>query len=191
MSQYGEDEGGFDDIDEGEDDIDEDDGDYADEETEEVDEQVEEVEEKEPEIEVEAEEETDVEEEEEEEAEVDIDEDLAREVASMSDVDDAIELQRIIEQRKKQLDSEQINKKIRISKYEIAGIIGFRAQQIAEGAPIYVDVKPNMDAIDIAYEEFVKGLMIYTIGRPEPSNKPGKFKYSTYKMEDFLNVFPK
>jgi DNA-directed RNA polymerase subunit K len=77
----------------------------------------------------------------------------------------------------------------KISKYEVTAIIGFRAQQIAEGAEIYLKSVPeNSDPIDIAIEEYNQNLIPLMIERPFPSKKIGGCHYETYKLADLVNV---
>ena len=50
------------------------------------------------------------------------------------------------------------NKLKRVTKFEIPTIIGFRAEQIANGSPVLVDVPKHMTkTLDIAEYEFKKG----------------------------------
>ena len=53
-----------------------------------------------------------------------------------------------------------------LTKFEKARIIGARALQIAMGAPVILDVSPDMiDPIDIAIFEFDNGVIPITIRR--------------------------
>ncbi|WP_337860587.1 DNA-directed RNA polymerase subunit K [Ferroplasma sp.] len=53
-----------------------------------------------------------------------------------------------------------------LTKFEKARIIGARALQIAMGAPVILDVSPDMiDPIDIALCEFNNGVIPITIRR--------------------------
>ena len=78
----------------------------------------------------------------------------------------------------------------RLSKYELTALIGYRAQQLAEGAPPYVVVKPGMDAIAIAIEEFVQGQMPLLIERPYPTNKMTHVKYEVFRLDELINLIP-
>ena len=50
------------------------------------------------------------------------------------------------------------NKLKKITKFEIPSIIGFRAEQIANGSPVLVEVPKHMtNTLDIAEYEFKKG----------------------------------
>lgn len=51
----------------------------------------------------------------------------------------------------------------RLTKYELAALIGFRAQSIAEGGRPYVSVTPEMDPIMIAERELELGLLPFMI----------------------------
>ena len=76
----------------------------------------------------------------------------------------------------------------RLTKYELAGLIGFRAQQIAEGAPPYVDVGQLSDPSEIAVKELNEGVLIFLIERPLPSHKIGKFSYEARTLNELINV---
>jgi DNA-directed RNA polymerase subunit K/omega len=78
----------------------------------------------------------------------------------------------------------------RLTKYELTAIIGYRAQQLAEGAPSYVVVKTGMDAIAIAIEEFTQGVMPLLIERPYPTNKMTQVKYEAYRLDELINLIP-
>ncbi|HUV79965.1 MAG: DNA-directed RNA polymerase subunit K [Methanosarcinales archaeon] len=52
------------------------------------------------------------------------------------------------------------------TKYEKARIIGARALQIAMGAPVLIETD-EIDPIDIAIEEFEKGVVPITVRRSE------------------------
>ena len=64
--------------------------------------------------------------------------------------------------------------KIRYTKYETARIIGARALQIIMGSPLLIKIdevfleKINYNPIEIAKEEFKKGILPITIKRPLP-----------------------
>lgn len=100
---------------------------------------------------------------------------------------DVADVQRILDRRKKMLDtsSKIVN---RLTKYELTAIIGYRAQQIAEGAQPYVKVQEGTDPITIAIDEFNHNLIPLVIERPFPTNKIGRFKYETFKLDELLNV---
>lgn len=118
------------------------------------------------------------------------DEELIKGLASViDDESDVADIQKIVEHRRKLADRPP-DLPIRLTKYELTAIIGFRAQQLAEGAPPYVKVLPGMDPIGIAIEEFDCNLIPLVIERPIPANKIGRFKYETYKLDELLNVVP-
>ncbi len=64
--------------------------------------------------------------------------------------------------------------KMKYTKYEMARIIGARALQITMGSPLLVKIteeflqKINFNPIEIAKEEFKKGILPITIKRPLP-----------------------
>ena len=64
--------------------------------------------------------------------------------------------------------------KMKYTKYETARIIGARALQITMGSPLLIKVdeeklqKINYSAIELAKEEFRKGVLPITIKRPLP-----------------------
>ena len=63
---------------------------------------------------------------------------------------------------------------MKYTKYEIARIIGARALQITMGSPLLIKItedflqKINFSPIEIAKEEFKKGVLPITIKRPLP-----------------------
>jgi DNA-directed RNA polymerase subunit K len=62
--------------------------------------------------------------------------------------------------------------KDRLTRFEVARIVGARALQIALGAPILVEVKDNkFDPINIAEEEFKANKIPMTIKRTLPNNQ--------------------
>jgi DNA-directed RNA polymerase subunit K len=62
--------------------------------------------------------------------------------------------------------------KDRLTRFEVARIVGARALQIALGAPILVEVKDNnFDSIKIAEEEFKANKIPMTIKRTLPNNQ--------------------
>lgn len=66
-----------------------------------------------------------------------------------------------------QLLSEEGGGEIRgYTRFERARIIGARALQIAMGAPVIIDLPPNLvDPVDIAQLEFEKGVIPITVRR--------------------------
>jgi len=69
---------------------------------------------------------------------------------------------------------EKISKPI-MTKYEFDKIISLRANQIALGAPIFIDcdktVKSNMELRKIALQELKEGKIPFIVKRPLPNNK--------------------
>jgi DNA-directed RNA polymerase subunit K len=61
--------------------------------------------------------------------------------------------------------------KDRLTRFEVARIIGARALQIALGAPILVDYRGEFDPIKIAEEEFKANRIPMTIKRTLPSGE--------------------
>jgi DNA-directed RNA polymerase subunit K/omega len=100
---------------------------------------------------------------------------------------DVADMKKIVDHRKKLIGISS-GVQNRLSKYELTAIIGFRAQQLAEGAPPYVKVRPGMDPISVAIDEFDHDLIPLVIERPIPANKIGRFKYETYRLDELLNV---
>ncbi len=68
---------------------------------------------------------------------------------------------------------------MKYTKYETARIIGARALQITMGSPLLIKVdeeklqKINYNAIELAKEEFKKGILPITIKRPLPKKVVG------------------
>lgn len=65
---------------------------------------------------------------------------------------------------------------MKLTKYERARLIGARALQLAMGAPLLFDIKPEelekirYNPIEIAKMEFDRGILPITIKRPLPKN---------------------
>jgi DNA-directed RNA polymerase subunit K len=78
----------------------------------------------------------------------------------------------------------------RITKYEIAALIGYRAQQLAEGADPYIVFGDDFNPIAIAIEEYKQGKIPLMIERPFPSNKIARYRYETFKLDELINVMP-
>ena len=74
-----------------------------------------------------------------------------------------------------------------VSRFEIAGLIGTRAEQIIRGAPIYVDVPDNMtDAIEIAILEWRAKKIPLTLIRDFNGKGPGKFIEIEYSLDSLF-----
>lgn len=56
---------------------------------------------------------------------------------------------------------------MKLTRYEKARIIGARALQISQGAPLLVPAKGMMDPISIALKEFKAGKITINIERPK------------------------
>ncbi len=69
---------------------------------------------------------------------------------------------------------------IRLTKYETARIIGSRATQIAQGAPLLLKLSKsdlaelNFNPVNIAKKEFEEGKIPLTVERPLPDKKEMK-----------------
>jgi DNA-directed RNA polymerase I, II, and III subunit RPABC2 len=59
----------------------------------------------------------------------------------------------------------------RLTKYEIARVIGTRATQISDGAPPMVDIGDLDNALDIARKEFEANRIPLTIQRTYPNGQ--------------------
>ena len=71
------------------------------------------------------------------------------------------------------------NKLRKITKFEIPSIIGFRAEQIANGSPVLVDVPKHMTkTLEIAEYEFKKGKTPFILKKRVGEN----FEY--WKLDD-------
>ena len=74
------------------------------------------------------------------------------------------------------------NKLKKVTKFEIPTIIGFRAVQIAHGAPVFVDVPKYMsNTLDIAEYEFKKGKTPFIVKK----RVGNEFEY--WKLEDLVS----
>jgi DNA-directed RNA polymerase subunit K len=63
--------------------------------------------------------------------------------------------------------------KDRLTRFEVARVVGARALQIALGAPVLIKLKKgeSFDPIEIAKEEFKKGIVPITVRRPLPTGE--------------------
>jgi DNA-directed RNA polymerase subunit K/omega len=78
----------------------------------------------------------------------------------------------------------------RLTKFEQTAIIGYRAQQLAEGAPPYIVVENHKDAIGIALQEYAEGKIPLMVERPIPACKVGVFTYETYRLNELIDILP-
>ena len=69
----------------------------------------------------------------------------------------------------------------KLTKYEKARVIGYRAQQIADGLEAFVDIVKLQHPTDIANEELIQKKLPYIIKRPIPD---GTFEY--WRINDLL-----
>jgi len=64
-----------------------------------------------------------------------------------------------------------------ITKYEITKVLGMRATQIEQGAPLFIDIDPNIhDSYIIAKEEFTQKKIPFIIARPLPNGNEEYWK---------------
>lgn len=57
-----------------------------------------------------------------------------------------------------------------ITKYEMARVLGMRATQIEQSAPLFIDIDPSIhDSYVIAKEEFIQKKIPFIIARPIPN----------------------
>ena len=105
-------------------------------------------------------------------------------LTDQEDDDDLTDFQKMLNQKQKQ-DFRTPN---RITKYEFAALLGFRSQQIAEGAPPYVDAEGMTDTSAIALKELNEGFLPLVVERPLPSNKIGRFSYEIRTLNELINV---
>lgn len=77
-----------------------------------------------------------------------------------------------------------------LTKYEFAAIVGYRAQQIAEGARPYVEVGKLIDPSLIAIKEINEGKCPLTIDRPLPSHRVGVYDYETRTLDELIHAIP-
>ncbi len=68
--------------------------------------------------------------------------------------------------------------KDKLTRFEVARIIGARSLQITLGAPILVKTK-NINSIDIAKEEFLNNLIPMTIKRKYPNREESIIKMNS------------
>jgi DNA-directed RNA polymerase subunit K/omega len=70
-----------------------------------------------------------------------------------------------------------------ITKYEIAKVLGMRATQIEQGAPLFIDVDPKLhDSYVIAKEEFNQKKIPFIIARPIPNGEEEYWKLSDLEI---------
>jgi DNA-directed RNA polymerase subunit K/omega len=74
-----------------------------------------------------------------------------------------------------------------ITKYEFTKIIGFRATQIANGAPPFIEIPPHItDVVDVAEYEMKHGLLPYIIQRPV--HRIGQ-RFEYWRIADLRNPY--
>ena len=72
-----------------------------------------------------------------------------------------------------------------ITKYEMARVLGMRAAQIEQSAPLFIEIDPKIhDSYVIAREEFYQKKIPFIISRPIPN---GEHEY--WKLSDLEILF--
>jgi len=61
--------------------------------------------------------------------------------------------------------------KDKLTRFEVARLVGARSLQIALGAPILIKVDENIGSMDIAKKEFKEGIIPITIKRKLPTGE--------------------
>lgn len=102
------------------------------------------------------------------------------------DEDDLVELKKMAIQKQKQ----EYRTADYLTKFEIPAIIGLRAQQISEGAPIYVDIGDLKDPSKIAEKELREGKCPLLVERPLPARKLATFTYETRSLDELQITIP-
>ncbi len=130
--------------------------------------------------------EVEVEPEEDEEVEDDSEEPIDQADEYVSDIDDGdlTEFQKMLINKQ----NKEFRTANRYTKYEPVALIGYRAQQIAEGAVPLTEIGALTDPASIAAKEFAEGKIPYLIERMLPSNKIGKYTYETRSPDELINV---
>lgn len=122
-----------------------------------------------------------------EEGDAEAEEDIIKDDEYVSDIDDEgdlTEFQKMLINKQ-----EQKFRTVRhYTKYEPVALIGYRAQQIAEGAPPLTEIGNLTDPGAIAAKEFAEGKIPYNLERILPSNKIGKYSYETRSPDELINV---
>lgn len=118
------------------------------------------------------------------EAEEEVEEPEEEEYVSDIDDGDLTEFQKMLINKQ----NKEFRTANRYTKYEPVALIGYRAQQIAEGAPPLTEIGLLTDPGAIAAKEFAEGKIPYLIERILPSNKMGKYTYETRSPDELINV---
>ena len=71
-----------------------------------------------------------------------------------------------------------------LSKYEKPGLIGYRAQQIATGAEVYVQTYPDDNPVKIAERELKENKLPYFLKRKLPDGT-----FVSVKLDQLLDIF--
>jgi DNA-directed RNA polymerase subunit K len=70
----------------------------------------------------------------------------------------------------------------KVTKYEIARIIGLRAEQLARGAKPMIDIGDTMDVVKIATEEYHTGTIPLCIIRKLPDGRKVRIRFRNEKV---------
>lgn len=54
---------------------------------------------------------------------------------------------------------------MKLNKFEIARIIGARALQLSMGAPPLIEIKEEINSVEVAFKEFKKGIIPLVVVR--------------------------
>jgi DNA-directed RNA polymerase subunit K len=65
----------------------------------------------------------------------------------------------------------------KVTKYEVARVIGIRAEQIARGAKPLIHVGNLMDVVQIATEEYKKGVIPICVIRKLPDGRKVRIRF--------------
>ena len=75
-----------------------------------------------------------------------------------------------------------------LTKYEKPRLIGTRAEQIARGAPTFVEIGDSKSPIEIAEREFQEGKLPFKLNRRLPGKGPGSFLTERRLLKDLVNI---
>lgn len=67
----------------------------------------------------------------------------------------------------------------KVTKYEVARVIGLRAEQLARGAKPLVDTGNLIDVVQIATEEYKKGVIPICIIRKLPDGRKVRLRFNS------------
>lgn len=122
-----------------------------------------------------------------EEEETDSDNDLSD--SEESEIEDDISIMKIIDIKPIKTKLNDINKSI--SKYEMTRLLGFRAQQISEGAELYIEIPSGIiDPLELAIIEYNKGKLPYLLVREYCNEKPGETFETIHTLDSLIRFNP-